>query len=112
MGLSHWGAGSPQKFVGQRGLFNYIRGPEGEPAMPATQLGDLAGGSFMAVIGILAALVARAQTCEGRMIDVSMTEGVMSLLPLNASAYLNTGEARQAGRSALDAVLPCYNSYD
>src|SRR5260221_13919060 len=112
MGLSHWGAGSPQKFVGQRGLFNYIRGPEGEPAMPATQLGDLAGGSFMAVIGILTALLGRNQTGEGRAIDVSMTEGVMALLPLFATAYLNTAEAPQPGRSALDGGLPCYNIYE
>lgn len=46
------------------------------------------------------------------MIDVSMTEGVMSLLPLTASAYLNTGEAPQPGRSALDGGLPCYNIYE
>ncbi len=86
-------AGHDLNYAGYAGLLHYNRGPNGEPAMPPTQLGDLAGGSFMAVIGILAALVARAQTGEGRMIDVSMTEGVMSLLPLTASAYLNTGEA-------------------
>jgi len=46
------------------------------------------------------------------MIDVSMTEGVMSLLPLIASAYLNTQEAPQPGRSSLDGGLPCYNIYE
>lgn len=46
------------------------------------------------------------------MIDVSMTEGVMSLLPITASAYLNTGEAPQPGHSALDGGLPCYNIYE
>ena len=60
--------------------------------MPATQLGDLAGGSFLSVIGILTALLGRARTGEGRMVDVSMTEGVMALLPLIAASYLNTGE--------------------
>ena len=80
--------------------------------MPATQLGDLAGGSYMAVIGILAAVVGRAQTGEGRKIDVSMTEGVMSLLPLVAGAYLNTGKAPRPGHSALDGGLPCYNIYE
>ena len=105
-------AGHDLNYAGYAGLLHYNRGPNGEPAMPPTQLGDLAGGSFMAVIGVLAALVARAQTGEGRMIDVSMTEGVMSLLPLTASAYLNTGEAPQPGRSALDGGLPCYNIYE
>jgi alpha-methylacyl-CoA racemase len=105
-------AGHDLNYAGYAGLLHYNRGADGEPAMPATQLGDLAGGSFMAVIGIQAALVGRAQTGEGRMIDVSMTEGVMSLLPLTAVAYLNTGVAPQPGHSALDGGLPCYNIYE
>jgi alpha-methylacyl-CoA racemase len=105
-------AGHDLNYAGYAGLLHYHRGPGGEPAMPATQLGDLAGGSFMAIIGILTALAGRAKTGEGRMIDVSMTEGVMSLLPLVATTYLNTGEAPQPGRSSLDGGLPCYNMYE
>jgi alpha-methylacyl-CoA racemase len=105
-------AGHDLNYAGYAGLLNYNRGPRGEPAMPPTQLGDLAGGSFMAVIGILTALVGRGQSGEPRMIDVSMTEGVMSLLPLFATAYFDTGEAPVPGRSSLDGWLPCYNIYE
>jgi alpha-methylacyl-CoA racemase len=105
-------AGHDLNYAGYAGLLHYNRGPHGEPAMPATQLGDLAGGSYMAVIGILTALMGRAQTGEGRMIDVSMTEGVLSLLPLVAAAYFNSGKAPTPGRSALDGGLPCYNIYE
>lgn len=105
-------AGHDLNYAGYAGLLHYNRGPHGEPAMPATQLGDLAGGSFMAIIGILTALLGRINTGEGHMIDVSMTEGVMSLLPLIATAYLNTGIAPQPGQSALDGGLPCYNIYE
>src|SRR5260370_37997985 len=105
-------AGHDLNYAGYAGLLHYNRGPHGEPAMPATQLGDLAGGSYMAVIGILAAVVGRAQTGEGRKIDVSMTEGVMSLLPLVVGAYLNTGKAPRPGHSALDGGFPCYNIYE
>jgi alpha-methylacyl-CoA racemase len=105
-------AGHDLNYAGYAGMLHYNRGPHGEPAMPATQFGDLAGGSFMAVIGILTALFGRTQTGEGRMIDVSMTEGVLSLLPLTATAYLNTGVAPQPGQSALDGGLPCYNIYE
>lgn len=105
-------AGHDLNYAGYAGLLDYNRGPRGEPAMPPTQLGDLAGGSFMAVIGIMTALFGRTQSGEGSMIDVSMTEGVMSLLPLTATAYLNTGEAPQPGRTALDGGLPCYNMYE
>jgi alpha-methylacyl-CoA racemase len=105
-------AGHDLNYTGYAGLLHYNRTPNGEPAMPPTQLGDLAGGSFMAVIGILTAVIGRGQTGEGRKVDVSMTEGVMSLLPLLASAYLNTGKAPQPGHSALDGGLPCYNIYE
>ena len=105
-------AGHDLNYAGYAGLLHYNRSARGEPAMPASQFGDLVGGSYMAVIGILTALVGRAQTGEGRMVDVSMTEGVMSLLPLLTSTYLNTGKAPQPGHSSLDGGLPCYNIYE
>ena len=105
-------AGHDLNYAGYAGLLHYNRGQDGQPAMPATQLGDLAGGSYMAVIGILTALVGRAQTGDGRKIDVSMTEGVMSLLPLIAGTYLNTGKPPRPGHSTLDGGLPCYNIYE
>ncbi len=105
-------AGHDLNYAGYAGLLDYNRGPNGEPAMPPTQLGDLAGGSYMAAIGILTALVGRAQTGKGRMIDVSMTEGVMSLLPLVTTSYLNTTKVPTPGHSSLDGGLPCYNIYE
>ena len=105
-------AGHDLNYAGYAGLLHYNRSPRGEPVMPATQLGDLAGGSYMALIGILTALVGRAQTGEGRMVDVSMTEGVMSLLPLAVATYLNNGKAPVPGHSSLDGGLPCYNIYE
>lgn len=105
-------AGHDLNYAGYAGLLHYNRGAQGEPAMPPTQLGDLAGGSFMAVIGILTALVGRAQTGQGRMVDVSMTEGVMALLPVVAATYLSTSHAPAPGRGALDGGLPCYNIYE
>ncbi len=88
-------AGHDLNYAGYAGLLHYNRGPNGESVMPPTQLGDLAGGSYMAIMGILAAIVGRVQTGEGRKIDVSMTEGVMSLLPLATTDYLNIGKAPQ-----------------
>lgn len=105
-------AGHDLNYAGYAGLLHYNRSADGEPTMPPTQLGDLAGGSYMAVIGILAALMGRAQSGEGRMVDVSMTEGVMSLLPLVSTAFLNTDAAPVPGHSSLDGGLPCYNIYE
>lgn len=111
-GPYHLRAGHDLNYVGYAGLLDYNRGPNGEPVMPPTQLGDLAGGSFMAAMGVMAALLGREQTGEGRMVDVAMTEGAMALLPLMAATYLNTGKAPRPGTSALDGGLPCYNIYE
>ncbi len=105
-------AGHDLNYAGYAGLIHYNRSTHGEPVMPPTQFGDLAGGGQMAMIGILTALVGRAQTGEGRKIDVSMTEGLLSLFSLSATTYLNTGKAPTPGHSTLDGGLPCYNIYE
>src|SRR5256714_15088312 len=66
-------AGHDLNYAGYAGLLHYNRGPHGEPAMPAPQLADLAGGTYMAVIGILAAVEGREQPAEGRKISGYMT---------------------------------------
>ncbi|MBX5451640.1 CaiB/BaiF CoA transferase family protein [Thermogemmatispora sp.] len=105
-------AGHDLNYLGYAGLLHYNRDHQGRPVMPPTQLADLAGGGLMAVIGILAALVGRHQSGQGRFVDVSMTEGAMALLPLAISTYLTTGQAPQPGHSPLDGGLPCYNIYE
>ncbi len=105
-------AGHDLNYQGYSGLLDYNRGANGEPAMPATQLGDLVGGGYMAVTGILMALVERTRTGLGRMVDVSMTEGLLSLLPLVTATYLYNGNIPTPGQSSLDGGLPCYNIYE
>ncbi|GHO44428.1 CaiB/BaiF CoA transferase family protein [Ktedonospora formicarum] len=105
-------AGHDLNYAGYAGLLHYQRDSSGKPLMPATQFGDLAGGSYMAIMGILTALVGRAANGEGRFVDVAMNEGVMSLMPLLMAAYLNTGKLPIPGHSSLDGGLPCYNIYE
>src|SRR5690606_39441617 len=53
--------------------------PGGPPTRSGIVVGDL-GGGLMAVIGILAALVARQQTGRGQHVDISMLDTQISLL--------------------------------
>ena len=50
------------------------------PAMPPTQIADLAGGALMAVARILAALLERERTGRGAHVVVSLTHGVHRLV--------------------------------
>ncbi len=54
----------------------------GRPVMPPVQIADVAGGTYPAVIGILAALIERDKTGKGRWLDISMLDGSLFLMAL------------------------------
>ena len=65
---------------------NFTGTPDGRPALPGTIVADLAAGGLPAAVAILAALLDRERNGRGRVVDVSMQEGVAALLaPMLAS---------------------------
>ena len=63
----------------------------GEPVRAGIPIGDLGGGMF-AVMGIQAALLARAQTGVGQHVDISMLDVQVSMLNYMATMYTLSGE--------------------
>ena len=61
------------------------------PVRAGIPIGDLGGGMF-AVMGILAALVARDRTGEGQHVDISMVDCQISLLNYMATMHFLSGE--------------------
>ncbi len=82
------------------------------PIIPGVQIADLVGGSMQSVMGILLALVARQQTGEGRHVDVSMYEGVTSLLTIPLAAWQSTKREPVTGKETLSGRYACYNLYE
>jgi crotonobetainyl-CoA:carnitine CoA-transferase CaiB-like acyl-CoA transferase len=80
------------------------------PTLLPVQVADLAGGAWPAAMQICAALVGRARTGRGAVIDVSMTAGVMGLLtmPLGRAAV---GEDVAQGKDLLAGRVPSYGVY-
>jgi alpha-methylacyl-CoA racemase len=103
--------GHDLNYTGYAGLLG-ISGTPDTPMMSGMQIGDLAGGSLFALVGILAALQGRHATGNGRMVDVSMTAGVTGLLPLQAAAYLATGYKVRREGWTLNGALPEYGIYE
>lgn len=68
--------------------------PGGEPLLPGLAVADVASGMF-AAISILSALVRRDKTGKGCYIDVSMTDGLVSLLSTHFGHYFETGSTRR-----------------
>ncbi len=73
------------------------------PALPGAQIADFLAGGLQAVVAVLAALVERASTGRGRLLDVAMTEGSMqALLPRLADS---------SSEDVLRGDRPCYRVY-
>ncbi|MGE5335705.1 MAG: CaiB/BaiF CoA transferase family protein [Nitrososphaerota archaeon] len=105
-------AGHDLNYIGYAGLLAHLARPGEPPILPGAQFADIAGGSLMAVAGILAALVGRAANGEGRYVDVSMTDGALALLPLLATRVLNGTPEPSPGEAELTGALPGYNIYE
>jgi crotonobetainyl-CoA:carnitine CoA-transferase CaiB-like acyl-CoA transferase len=86
-------------------------GPEALPAIPGTQIADVAAGGMNAAIGILLALLARERSGEGQYVDVSMTDGIVAMNGYAAVFLWALGESLQPGRSMLTGKYPWYRVY-
>jgi len=105
-------AGHDLNYIGYAGLLGHLANPREMPVMPGAQFADIAGGGLMAVVGILAALAGRAATGEGRIVDVSMMEGTLALMPILTTLALSGAGETGAGSGWLDGALPGYNVYE
>lgn len=88
---------------------NGVRG--GEPAIPPVQIGDLFGGSMMALTGILMALLSRQKTGKGRWVDISMADGAAAMLSIHSAIRLAGMPPPERGNMMLTGMFPCYGIY-
>ena len=104
-------AGHDINYIGYAGMLEQNVGPDGTPALPNLQIGDLLGGTLSAVQGILAALLGAKMTGRGSHVDVSMTAAVFAHNIMPLAAVNDTGHPAAPGRDLLTGGVPCYNVY-
>jgi crotonobetainyl-CoA:carnitine CoA-transferase CaiB-like acyl-CoA transferase len=104
--------GHDVNYISTAGVLGVIGAKDGPPVIPGVQLADLAGGSLHAVIGVLLALQARERTGAGQMVDVSMMDGVLSLLYVPFASYLANGAPPLRGNEGLSGKYACYQLYE
>lgn len=105
-------AGHDVNYLSVAGVLDLIGDPDGTPSIPGIQIADLAGGGMYAVIGILMALHARNQNGKGQYIDISMTDGSMSLLSMVLSIRQFLGAPVKRSDWLLSHRYACYNTYE
>lgn len=103
-------AGHDINYIGRAGLLS-VTGDAAGPAIPGTQVADVAGGALLGLAGLLAALWRAQRTGEGDHVDVSMTDGAFALMALQLGEHFATGRIPAAGEELLNGGVPCYSTY-
>ncbi|MEZ4642386.1 MAG: CaiB/BaiF CoA-transferase family protein [Chloroflexota bacterium] len=96
------------------GIMSYTGHRTCGPVALGVQVADMGGGSFGAIMGILAAVIQRASTGEGQLVDVSMLDMTLAWQAHLASQYLVGGEVPQREQMPLNGggVYDFYETKD
>jgi alpha-methylacyl-CoA racemase len=84
-------AGHDINYLALAGVASYTGRRDSGPLPLGIQLADVGGGSLHAVVGLLAAVIARQQSGVGQYLDVSMTDCSFSLNAMAGAGYLACG---------------------
>jgi crotonobetainyl-CoA:carnitine CoA-transferase CaiB-like acyl-CoA transferase len=105
-------AGHDMNYLGLNGILSLSGEASGPPIQSGGQIADLGGGALMAAIGILAALHEARRSGEGQMVDISMTDGSLAWLAMEAGRYFGSGEVPKRGEVMLSGGIICYRPYE
>jgi crotonobetainyl-CoA:carnitine CoA-transferase CaiB-like acyl-CoA transferase len=104
--------GHDVNYLGYAGVLEHMGVVGGPPVVPGVPIADIGGGSLMAVIGILAAVIARVGTGRGQLVDVAMLDGAVAWNVYHMLLYLLSGRLPERGRTQLTGHYPCYGVYE
>jgi crotonobetainyl-CoA:carnitine CoA-transferase CaiB-like acyl-CoA transferase len=105
-------AGHDMNYLGLNGILGLTGEAGGPPIQSGAQIADLGGGGLMAAVGILAALQEARRSGQGQMVDISMTDGSLSWLAMEAARYFGSGEVPERGDIMLSGGIVCYRPYE
>jgi crotonobetainyl-CoA:carnitine CoA-transferase CaiB-like acyl-CoA transferase len=94
-------AGHDMNYLGLNGVLGLTGEAGGPPIQSGAQIADLGGGGLMAAVGILAALQDARRSGQGQIVDISMTDGSLAWLAMEAGRYFGSGEVPERGNIML-----------
>jgi len=104
-------AGHDINYMGLTGLLNLSHGSIDRPVLPPTQIADIGGGSFPAIMNILLALVQRSRTGQGTFIDIAMSDAMFTFAPFAFAEMAKRGTVPGSGEMLLTGASPRYGLY-
>lgn len=107
-------AGHDINYLASSGILSMLPGMPDRPSFPLNLLADFAGGGLTCASGILLALLARAQTGRGQVVNTDMVSGVryLSSFPLILKQHpIAQTFSGPRGSNLLDGGAPFYSIY-
>jgi alpha-methylacyl-CoA racemase len=92
--------GHDVNYLSLAGVLSGLKDTDGRPIAPRVTIADMAGGGLMGIVGILGALMAARGSGEGRFVDVSMSDSVLSMQGLRIAEELAPGDPPPPGFTA------------
>ena len=119
--MTGWGQDGPLagdvghdvNYISVAGVLAHIGPAGGAPVPPLNLIGDFGGGSMLLVIGVLAALVERAMSGRGQVVDAAMVDGSAMLMSIfHVFDQLGDGMWGPRGTNLLDGGAHFYGVYE
>lgn len=104
-------AGHDLNFIAESGLLYQLGTPD-KIVIPGFQTADVAGGSYMLLAALLAALLKKQRTGVGSYLDISMTDAVIPLQAMSLADFQVNRIEPERGNTPLSGGLPNYNVYE
>ena len=104
-------AGHDIGYIARTGALHALGRAGGPPQFPANLLGDFGGGGMLMAYGICAALVERATSGRGQVVDAAIVDGVASLLAMPWMLMAQHLWRDERGVNLLDGGAPFYDVY-
>ncbi len=105
-------AGHDVNYLSRAGLLDLMGEKDRPPAIPGIPVADLAGGGMNGALGIVMALFHRERSGTGQHIDISMTDGMLALLPPVQFFQALFGTEQKRSEAFLSHRYACYNTYE
>ena len=105
-------AGHDVNYLAVSGILSQLGRRGSPPYAPANILADFAGGGLMCAFGILAALLSRAQSGKGQIVEANMVDGSAYLGSFMRYATKTPMWDQPRGENVLDGGCPWYDVYE
>jgi alpha-methylacyl-CoA racemase len=104
-------AGHDIDYIAVSGALHGIGRPGERPVPPLNLVGDFGGGGMLLAIGVLAALLERARSGLGQVVDAAMVDGSAMLNSFLYGLLPRGGWTGERGSNLLDGGAPFYDTY-